>query len=318
MRILIGYDGSDVAKDAILALGRAGLPADTEAHVISVADVWPALPHSSSKPTGAAHGSTESPTRRKIRALTEQALVDARRFAEEGERLCHAEFPGWKVTHAALTGTPYLALVEPTEGQPDLIVVGPQGRSGLERFMLGSVSQSVLTHASCSVHISRRSDNAAPGANAPVRIVLGIDGSVHSALALGAIAARPWPAGTQVKVVTAMDLRFRSLIAEPESSAWAFSWAAMGGIAEDGQSWAEQAVHGVEEELRSLGLAVSSSIREGDPKKVLIQEAREWAADCIFVGAKGHSKLSRLMLGSVSAALAARAPCSVEVVRQGS
>ena len=38
---------------------------------------------------------------------------------------------------------------------PDLIVVGSHGRSALGRFMLGSVSQKVVTEAHCSVRVAR-------------------------------------------------------------------------------------------------------------------------------------------------------------------
>jgi nucleotide-binding universal stress UspA family protein len=54
----------------------------------------------------------------------------------------------------------------------------------------------------------------------------------------------------------------------------------------------------------------------GDPKRVLVDEAETWSADCIFVGAKGMSRVQRVLLGSVSGAVAARANCSVEVVRR--
>ncbi|MBK9709453.1 MAG: universal stress protein [Acidobacteria bacterium] len=56
-------------------------------------------------------------------------------------------------------------------------------------------------------------------------------------------------------------------------------------------------------------------ILEGDPKSVLLDEAEKWGADCIFVGAAGMSAIDRLLLGSISAAVATRAECSVEVVR---
>jgi len=67
--------------------------------------------------------------------------------------------------------------------------------------------------------------------------------------------------------------------------------------------------------LRTRGLTVSSVIKEGDPKHVLLDEAERWGADCIFVGARGLSRVERFLLGSVSAAVAARAHCSVEIVR---
>jgi nucleotide-binding universal stress UspA family protein len=84
---------------------------------------------------------------------------------------------------------------------------------------------------------------------------------------------------------------------------------------EDGRSWATRAVEAVANEVRSAGLVPTTVVEEGDPKRFLVEEAERWKADCIFVGAKGHSGLERFLLGSVSAAVATRAHCSVEVVR---
>ena len=44
-----------------------------------------------------------------------------------------------------------------TEWRADLIVLGSHGRRGLERFLLGSVAESVARHARCSVLIVRTS-----------------------------------------------------------------------------------------------------------------------------------------------------------------
>src|SRR5262249_56069405 len=67
--------------------------------------------------------------------------------------------------------------------------------------------------------------------------------------------------------------------------------------------------------LRTRGLTVSAVITEGDPKHVLLDAAVQRGADCIFVGARGLSGAERFLLGSVSAAVAARAHRSVEGVR---
>jgi nucleotide-binding universal stress UspA family protein len=63
-------------------------------------------------------------------------------------------------------------------------------------------------------------------------------------------------------------------------------------------------------------VTVSSIVDSGDPKQVLVRHAEQFGADCIFTGATGFSnRIERFVLGSVSAAVAARAHCSVEVVR---
>ncbi len=86
---------------------------------------------------------------------------------------------------------------------------------------------------------------------------------------------------------------------------------------DDGESWARRAVKTVTRELSAIGLIASTLVVVGNPKTYLVEEAERWEAHCIFLGAKGHNSIERLLLGSVSAAVAARAHCSVEIVRQG-
>jgi nucleotide-binding universal stress UspA family protein len=72
------------------------------------------------------------------------------------------------------------------------------------------------------------------------------------------------------------------------------------------------------EALRSAGLETEFVSEFGNPKSVLVDIAENWHADSIFVGANRFgSRVERFLLGSVSAAVAARAHCSVEVVRTG-
>ena len=70
------------------------------------------------------------------------------------------------------------------------------------------------------------------------------------------------------------------------------------------------------EKLRNVGLDAAVMIRRGNPAEEIVDEPENWAADCTFVGAKGTRGIERLLLGSVSSAVSARAHCSVEVVRK--
>ena len=68
--------------------------------------------------------------------------------------------------------------------------------------------------------------------------------------------------------------------------------------------------------LFDAGLTVETDIFEGDPKHVLLREAENCEADCIFLGARGLQHGNRLFLGSTANGVAARAHCSVEIVRR--
>lgn len=49
--------------------------------------------------------------------------------------------------------------------------------------------------------------------------------------------------------------------------------------------------------LTSRDISIETVVKDGDPGKVIIHEAREWHADLIVLGWHGHRKLRRLVTG---------------------
>jgi nucleotide-binding universal stress UspA family protein len=304
MKVLIAYDGSSCADAALDDLQRAGLPQDTEALILSVAEVF--LPPPS--PTSGLPTHVPPAVQRAWTQAT-HAVEQARTLAQQARARLLQSFPAWDVSAEACADSPAWAVIKKAETwQPDIIVVGSHGRSALGRFVLGSVSQKVLTEAYCSVRIGRQHRQADTG---PLHLLIGIDGSPDAATAVQAVAARAWPVDSAVHLVTALDasmrtgLAFRRLPGETETAARDV----------EPSVWMSKEVDPMVELLRTRGLTVSSIIKEGDPKHVLLEEAEQWEADSLFLGARGLSRIERFLLGSVSAAVAARAHCSVEVVR---
>lgn len=65
-------------------------------------------------------------------------------------------FPVAKISEEVIDGKPKEVIIERARSWPaELIVVGSHGRSGLDKFLLGSVSMSVLSAAPCSVLIAK-------------------------------------------------------------------------------------------------------------------------------------------------------------------
>ena len=313
MKILIGYDGSECADAALDDLTQAGLPSTGEVHILSVAEVWlPPSPPSSYEIIQEARNADSPAELQRDFAKHCAAAKEAMALAERARDRVQAKFPNWKITVDSSCGSPAWELVaKADEWKPDLIVVGSHGRTALGRFVLGSVSQRVLTEALCSVRIARgRLDEP----NQPVRIIVGTDGSPASDEALRAVAARHWPPQSEIKVVMVDDPLAPELLAKVIPP--------LGRMLEedrqDERAWLEKISKQSLDILRGTEIKVTCALREGDPKQELCKAAEEWNADCIFVGSAGFSnRFERFVLGSISAAVAARAHCSVEVVRKG-
>ena len=302
MKLLIGYDGSECAGAALNDLRRAGLPEAVEARIVSVAEVW--------LPPAAASGGETTPSSEPIYAKAREALVHAETLAEQGRKKLADLFPGWQIKAEAAAGSPAWELVFRADSwKPDLVTVGSYGRTALGRFVLGSVSQSVLTEAKTSVRIARGQKDNNEG---PVKLIVGIDGSQGSKIALNEVARRAWAPDTEVHIVIVDDPLVPAFVTEmlaPLSET-------INEVTRSDRRWAEEALANAEKALKPTGLKVTTELREGDPKRVLPQLAESHSADCIFVGSQGFSnRLERFVLGSVSSAVAARAQCSVEVVR---
>ncbi len=80
-------------------------------------------------------------------------------------------------------------------------------------------------------------------------------------------------------------------------------------------SRAHELVKKAAEHLGAAGFEVSTSVREGSAKMVILDCAVEWSADLIVVGSHGRKGIARFLLGSVSEAVARHARCSVQIVR---
>jgi nucleotide-binding universal stress UspA family protein len=303
MRILIGYDGSPPADQAIEDLARAGLPARGDALVLCVADVLAPPPGPGGQPASPAHAKAQ-------RAAT-AAVEAAKKLTGRGVELTGAALAGWSVTGEAVADSPFWGLVKRAEvSRADLVVVGAQGKSAIGRLVLGSVSQTVVRNATCSVRLGRMSRRQG---HEPARLVVGVDGSRGSAAAVAALAERRWPAGSTVAVAAALDAATATALAssvDPFVLGWSMP------EDEDPRSWIDRAVAAAIAELERAGLAATAWVASGEPQRVLVEHAEQIDADCIFVGAQGLTRAERLLLGSVSAGVAARAHCSVEVVRR--
>jgi nucleotide-binding universal stress UspA family protein len=153
-------------------------------------------------------------------------------------------------------------------------------------------------------------DIAMPAAR-PLRILVAIDGSPCSDRAVQSVAIRPWPADSQIEVVTVVHTAMPSF-PDPQLMIAAAHVEALGADRKRAPGRVQRAERCL---AGKPGVSVTSRVLEGDPAEAILDEAGRWDADLVVVGSHGYGRLKRRLLGSVSEALALHARCSVEIVR---
>lgn len=145
-----------------------------------------------------------------------------------------------------------------------------------------------------------------------MKILLAIDGSTGSDAAVQQVLARPWPAGSEVKIISVVEL----LTTVTAENFWVPANYYLQ-LEQTLQTQARAAIERAEMRFKEANspLVVSTEIINGMPKEVIVEEADRWGADMIFLGSHGYRGLKKLWYGSVSQAVAAHAHCSVEIVR---
>jgi nucleotide-binding universal stress UspA family protein len=142
-----------------------------------------------------------------------------------------------------------------------------------------------------------------------MKILLAVDGSKHSNVAVDVVAQQSWPRNSVIRVLSVEQTVPFGLVGLPATY--------FEGFTKSISSAAQAAVESATETIsKSCGDAVQvyGDVLKGSPKHVIVEEADRWDADLIVIGANGHARLERF-LGSVSHSVVMHANCSVEVAR---
>lgn len=160
----------------------------------------------------------------------------------------------------------------------DLVVVGPRGSTGLKSLHLGSTADWLLRAPASPLVVARQ-----PG---PVRRVLvTTDGSGDARRAIDALAGFPWLEGVAIRVVTVAERRVDT----------------------------RSALDGAADLLAGSGAEVDTATIEGRPTPAIVSQIDSYEPDLTVMGARGHGRMRRLLLGSTTAAVAGSVDRSILV-----
>jgi nucleotide-binding universal stress UspA family protein len=279
--IMVPLDGSTVAEQA-LAVGaslarRAGVPL----HLVSVQEPMPVA-------VTAEVGQYGVELERESRAELNQYLAGVLDLTRRTQGM---DVQGQVVDgHAAEAMTEYVE-----EHDIGLVVMTTHARSGLKRWVLGSVADRLLRQLSVPVLLLHPQDLPQPTRFR--RILVALDGQIEEPVLDPAIALGALEEGAEY-------ILFR--VAEPPVPLLTPLAASPSHL---GQPHLERAVEDaardhlerVADRLRAGGLSVTWRIvRSRNVPEQVIELARETGADCIVVGTHGATGIERLLVGSVA------------------
>ncbi len=263
--ILVPTDGSPVADDAGTYAIQLAERFDAAIHVVSVLE------------GGLVGGDGEDEAERAVDELAERADgrdLEVTTELREQDDAVHEEI-----------------LASADERGADLIVMGTTGRSGLGRFLLGSVAEQTLQESSVPV-ATVHEETALEGAFE--RVMVPIDGSHSAATALEHAIDLAVETGARLHLVHVSD---EATVEGVETFDVAETTAAAADTDEVGLEPVDDAL----ERIRRSDLeAVEVSIPSGRVDQRILASAAMHDADCIVMGTHGETGLRRYLLGSTT------------------
>jgi nucleotide-binding universal stress UspA family protein len=177
-------------------------------------------------------------------------------------------------------------LGEAGEIQPDLIIMGRHGYTGLTRLLMGSVTARVIGHSLCHVLVVPR------GVSLNFqRLMVASDGSVFSQAAWSEALSLAKTMGSAL-IGVAVATSDRDI------------------------ATAQEVVRNLEAEAGQQGIPLDTMIPKGRPEEGIVKAAEFKSASLIIVGSHGRTGLKRLLMGSVAERVIGLAPCPVLVVKR--
>lgn len=199
------------------------------------------------------------------------------------------------------------------EWPADIVIVGSHDYPPIKRFFIGSVSKSVLHKANCSVLIARNLDTRPTDYSPYNRVLLAIDDSPYSKVAVESVLGAYWPRETQFYILNVCNPRYSSFAFEPSPTRLIQTLE----YQDRHRRVMEDMLNDVSIRLKEVfgSDCIEYGLAEGQPDTLILETARDWGAHLIVVGSHGRPSLARRFLGSVSQSVAIKADCSVQVVR---
>jgi nucleotide-binding universal stress UspA family protein len=233
---------------------------------------------------------------------------------EEGLRYLHGVARSFaatsKVDCAAEFGAPADLIVSQAGRPGTLITMATHGRSGLRRWLLGSVAEKVIQTAANPLLLVRASDETKTAPPAFKTVIVPLDGSVRSEQALPHACEMAGRLDLEVILLRVYTIPVMGFAAED------YYTPSLEQILEKAKEEARSYIDEKAAELKRAGIKrVSARFLEGESADQIIELARKSPGSLIAMSTHGRSGIERLVLGSVTSRVVRHSGEPVLVVR---
>ncbi len=280
MRLLVGFDGSEEARDALeLVRVLAAESGDGSALVATVLFGGP-LPV-------------------ELAGLEEPEAAEAEPLFEEvGEKLSTIALET-RAFGGASAGAVLTSLAE--HEHPDAIVIGSPHRGAVGQVLIGSVARNLLSGSPCAVFIAPKG-YADQEHGSLRRIAVAYDGSPEAKAALREAEALARSSNATIEILTVVSQPVATAVPGAVGTGYVPQFPA------EPDRVINEALESVDPKLAAEGRRL-----DGSPARE-IAEASSEGVDLLVTGSRGYGPMTRVLLGSVSRKLVEEAPCPVLVV----
>ncbi|WP_255197462.1 universal stress protein [Halorarius litoreus] len=230
------------------------------------------------------------------------AGIPGKSLGEWGENALDAqrrifEDAGFRVETHAVRGTPHRRINGLADRiHADLVVVGSRGESPLERRLIGSTARNMARTSTRPLLVTRITggdDHDVAHEHLFERVLYATDFSEN--------AERAFDQFAHLQHATTEALLLHVLGPEQRQR-------------DEGRADAEGRLAALADDLEGRGIDVETRVVEGEPVQEILAAEQSFRPSTVLLGARGLSPMRRLLLGSVSERVTARANCNVLLV----
>jgi nucleotide-binding universal stress UspA family protein len=291
MKVVIAFDDSECSVIALQSLMGMNWAAGDEIKVLSVVDPF-------------------------CENADEERDTDAAEIlvAETIDKI-NAQHAGLEVSGEVLLGTAAERVLDTCrEWNADLLVLGANRGAASSKLMLGKNAGALMANAPCSVMVAKDNDLSS-GADYK-NVLIPVSSRDCSEQTIQGVLDSKWPADVSFHVVTVIEkIDMAEILDTTDLEIVERQAAEHAKLREESESYVAAIAERLNDKFGES--RASSEVLEGNVRDEVLRLSNELPAGLIVLGTQGKNFFEKILLGSMSQAIASQSPCSVEVVKSG-